>query len=261
MTQDTTPAENGYPTPEKLEMIWGAGFMSPGGADEVLRVLGEHDIKGCSVLDIGCGLGGAAVVLAERGGAGSVTGFDVQPLLIDRARERVRDLGLSDRIDFVLGTPGPLPFGDASFDAVFSKDAIIHVADKAGLYREIVRVLRPKGRLFISDWLTSEDHGNGPLMDQFLKATGHDFQMISLQKAGALARAAGFVDVALVDRRDWYLVEAMAERDRLRGDMGKMFADNWGADAFNEEMYFYETLVPCLEKGLVRPGHIRGRKP
>ena len=253
--------ESGYPTPEKLEMIWGEGFMSPGGADEVLRVLGDHDIKGCSVLDIGCGLGGAAVVLLQRGSAGSVTGFDVQPLLLERARARALGLGLSDRLDFVLGEPGPLPFGDASFDAVFSKDAIIHVADKAGLYCEIARVLRPGGRLFVSDWLTSDDHGNGPLMDQFLKVTNHDFQMISLQQAGALARAAGFTDVALVDRRDWYLVEAIAERDRLLGHVGKTFKDRWGADAINEELSFYETLVACLAEGVVRPGHIRGRKP
>ena len=79
MTQESTPAESGYPTPEKLEMIWGEGFMSPGGADEVVRVLGDHDITGCSVLDIGCGLGGAAVVLLQRGGAGSVTGFGAYP--------------------------------------------------------------------------------------------------------------------------------------------------------------------------------------
>jgi hypothetical protein len=60
MTDKPAPAEGGYPTPGKLEMIWGDGFMSPGGPDEVMRIVAGHDIAGCSVLDIGCGLGGAA---------------------------------------------------------------------------------------------------------------------------------------------------------------------------------------------------------
>ena len=260
MTQDAAPAEGGYPTPDKLEMIWGEGFMSPGGADEVMRVLGDHDIAGCSILDIGSGLGGAAVVLVQRCGAGSVTGFDVQPLLVDRARMRVRALGLADRLSFVLGAPGPLPFGQHGFDAVFSKDAIIHVADKAAMYHEIARVLRPGGRVFISDWLTSDRHDHGPLLDRFLELAGHDFHLVSLEETGRIARAAGFADVVLVDRRDWYIVEATAERDRLRGDVGRAFEERWGLDAFRDELGFWDTLVEAVTAGVVRPGHLRAHK-
>lgn len=260
MTNDPAPTEGGYPTPGKLEMIWGEGFLSPGGADEVVRVVSDHDIAGRSVLDIGSGLGGAAVVLVQRCHAGSVTGFDVQQLLVERARDRARDLGLAHRLNFVLGAPGPLPFDDSSFDAVFSKDAIIHVADKAAIYREIARVLRPGGRIFIGDWLTSDGRNHGPLLDRFLELAGHDFHLIPLAEAGAIAHAAGFVDVELADRKDWYLVEATAERDYLRGDLGKLFEDRWGIDALRDELNFWETLVEAVAEGVVRPGHIRARK-
>jgi SAM-dependent methyltransferase len=260
LTQKHAQAEGGYPTPGMLEMIWGEGFMSPGGPDEVVRIVADRDLSGCSVLDIGSGLGGAAIVLHQRCGAASVTGFDVQALLVDSARERARSLGLADHLNFVLGTPGPLPFESSSFDAVFSKDAIIHVADKAAIYGEMARLLRPEGRIFIGDWLTSEGRDHGPLMDRFIELAGHDFHLISLAEVGAIVRAAGFSDVELVDRGDWYLVEAIAERDRLRGDLGKAFADRWGSEAYRGELNFWETLVEAVAEGVVRPGHVRARK-
>ena len=260
MTEAHAQTEGGYPTPGKLEMIWGEGFMSPGGPEEVVRIIADHDLSGSAVLDIGSGLGGAAIVLHQRCGAGSVTGFDVQALLVDSARDRARDLGLADCLTFVLGAPGPLPFETSSFDAVFSKDAILHVADKAAIYGEMERVLRPGGRIFIGDWLTSDGRSRGPLMDRFLQLAGHDFHLISLAEAGAIVRTAGFVDVELVDRGDWYLGEATAERDRLRGDLGKAFGDRWGVDAYRDELSFWETLVEAVAEGVVRPGQIRARK-
>ena len=62
--------------------------MSLGGADEVLCSIADHDIRDRSVLEGGCGLGGAAVTLVQRCGAASVTGFDVQSLLIETAHDR-----------------------------------------------------------------------------------------------------------------------------------------------------------------------------
>ncbi len=260
MTQEQAQTEGGYPTPGKLEMIWGEGFLSPGGPDEVVRIIADHDISGCSVLDVGSGLGGAAIVLHQRCGAASVTGFDVQALLVDSARGRARELDLAGHLSFVLGAPGPLPFGNASFDVVFSKDAIIHVADKAAIYGEIARVLHPGGRILIGDWLTSDGHSHGPLMDRFLELAGHDFHLVSLAEVGAIVRAAGFTDVELVDRGGWYLLEATSERDRLRGDLGRAFADQWGDEAYRDELKFWEVLVEAVAEGVVCPGHVRARK-
>ena len=60
--------------------------------------------------------------------------------------------------------------------------------------------------MFINDWVTSDDRPHGPLLDRFLELAGHDFHLISLNETGAIARSAGFGDVALVDRNDGYLV-------------------------------------------------------
>src|SRR4051794_24707620 len=136
-----------------LEALWGEGYLSPGGPEEVDRVVAGLDLRGRRILDIGCGSGGIALHLIERHGAGHVTGFDVEEPVIAAARRHAAKKGLSTRANFIHGAPGPLPFADATFDVVFSKDALLHVPDKDALFREIFRVLGPGGVLAASDWL------------------------------------------------------------------------------------------------------------
>ncbi len=69
-----------------LEWIWGEGFLSPGGDDEVAAILEGFNIDGTEVLDIGCGLGAIDLLLVRKHGAARVTGIDIEPPLIARAR-------------------------------------------------------------------------------------------------------------------------------------------------------------------------------
>jgi SAM-dependent methyltransferase len=78
-----------------LELVWGDGFLSPGGPDEVARVLEGIGLEGRSVLDIGCGVGGIDVLLVERFGAGYVTGVDVEDTVLAGARARVERAGFA----------------------------------------------------------------------------------------------------------------------------------------------------------------------
>src|ERR1700694_6232790 len=136
-----------------LQLIWGDGFLSPGGADEVACVLEGSDIRGCKLLDIGAGLGVIDQLLVTQHGAASVVGIDVDPVLLKQMDARIARAQLGDRIESVCVTPGPLPFESESFDIVFSKDSIVHIPDKAALYADIHRILRPGGRFIASDWL------------------------------------------------------------------------------------------------------------
>ncbi len=106
-----------------LEVVWGEGFLSPGGPDEVDRVVAGAPIAGARVLDIGCGVGGVDRHLVVAHGAAHVTGIDVEDTVLATARQRAARDGLDDRLEFVRVEPGPLPFDDACFDVVFSKDS------------------------------------------------------------------------------------------------------------------------------------------
>jgi 2-polyprenyl-3-methyl-5-hydroxy-6-metoxy-1,4-benzoquinol methylase len=80
-----------------LEALWGDGYLSPGGPDEVDRVVEGLSLKGKTILDIGCGSGGITLHLVERHGAAHATGFDVEQPVIEAARQRAAARGLADR--------------------------------------------------------------------------------------------------------------------------------------------------------------------
>lgn len=244
-----------------LEAIWGEGFLSPGGPDEVARVIGGHDLRGRSVLDIGCGAGGIDVALVATHGAGYVTGIDVEDPVIDHARALVARHGLTARIGLVKVAPGPLPFPPGTFDVVFSKDSIVHIPDKHALMAEVFRVLKPGGRFLASDWLIGHDGPPSPEMAAYIAAEGLDFGMASPARYLDAMRAAGFADCETVSRNAWYRQQAREELARLKGPVGQAAAQVVGADFVAQNAGIWERMIPVLDSGEHCPTHLRARKP
>ncbi|MGB3280721.1 MAG: class I SAM-dependent methyltransferase, partial [Pseudorhodobacter sp.] len=116
-----------------LEAMWGEGYLSPGGPEEVSRVLDGLDLTGKRILDIGCGSGAITLSLVQDHGAGQVVGVDVEADVCKAARSRIDRADMADRVTITQVSPGPLAFEDCSFDLVFSKDSNIHIPDKAFL--------------------------------------------------------------------------------------------------------------------------------
>lgn len=102
------------------------------------------------VLDAGSGLGGPARWLAAIYGC-QVTGIDLTAAFCEAAADLTARLGLSDRVTFRHGSALEMPFEDESFDVVWTQHVAMNIADKAGLYREMARVLKPGGRLALFD--------------------------------------------------------------------------------------------------------------
>jgi phosphoethanolamine N-methyltransferase len=243
-----------------LEAIWGEGFLSPGGPEEVARVIGSHDLTGKSVLDIGCGAGGIDVALVRNHGAGYVTGLDVEDPVLDHARALIAREGLEGRIGLVKVVPGPFPFPPACFDVVFSKDSIIHIPDKAALMAEVFRVLRPGGWFLASDWLIGTDEVS-PMMADYIASEGLDFGMATPARYLAAMAAAGFVDGTTSSRNAWYRVRARDELERLKGDVGAAAAQVVGQDFVDHNIGIWTKIIPVLESGEHCPTHLSARKP
>ncbi|MHA1537352.1 MAG: class I SAM-dependent methyltransferase [Alphaproteobacteria bacterium] len=102
------------------------------------------------VLDIGCGIGGTARYIAERYGC-RVTGIDLTPDYIEVARALTIRTGLAGKVEYHLASALDMPFGEASFDAAISIHVAMNIHDRAGLYGEIARVLKPGARLCVYD--------------------------------------------------------------------------------------------------------------
>jgi len=235
--------------------------MSPGGIDEEDRYLDGISLAGQSVLDIGCGLGGVDIHLVKQHDAGQVTGIDIDAALIERCRLLADKYQLQDRLEFVHVEPGPLPFDDASFDIVTSKEAIIHIADKHALAAEVYRVLRPGGWFVASDWLAGYEDQPSPEMRAYVEAEGLDFGLASAARYQQAMQQAGFGDIGIVDRNDWYRQQARVEREQLGGVLFDGLASKVGKEFVEHEVEVWDKMIVAIDQGQLRPSHLRGRKP
>ena len=121
-------------------------------ADEYRTWLAWLDLTPAArALEVGCGSGGPALFLARETGA-QVTGVDVDEHGVAQANRMAQKLGMAERADFQWADAGqPLPFEDATFDAILCIDAINHLPDRPAVLREWRRMLKTGGRLLFTD--------------------------------------------------------------------------------------------------------------
>ncbi len=244
-----------------LAVVWGDGYLSPGGPEEVDRVLSGLDLAGKSVLDFGCGAGGITLHIAKTYNPAEVVGYDVEQPVIDRARLAAVREGLTAQVRFIATPPGTLPFDDGEFDLVFSKDAMIHVADKEWLFSELFRVLKPGGQLAASDWLIAHDGEPSTEMKAYIAAEGLSFGMASPQRYLQAMAAAGFVDVSAENRNAWYREVARGELERLSGPLHAQAVAAVGEEYVAKNIRTWGAMQKVLDTGEHCPTHLRGSKP
>lgn len=244
-----------------LEEVWGEGYLSPGGPEEVARVLEGLDLSGKTALDIGCGTGAITLSLVADHGAARAVGIDVENHVCQEARARAEKAGYGDAVEIVHVAPGPFPFEDGTFDLVFSKDSIIHIADKEALARDIFRVLKPGGVFAASDWLTNQDGPMSPALQRYVDLEGLGFAMASPSRYAKALSDAGFTGVETRDRNPWYLGLAGDERAFLAGPERARLEAAYGAGLVAENIEIWDAMIAVLETGELCPHHLRGHKP
>ncbi len=122
-----------------------SGSLSCGGPLEIAAPR-----PGETVIDLGCGRGGDVIRAATSVGGGLAIGVDANEAMLAEARARAVAAG-ARRARFLRGDLASVPLPDRRADVVISNCAVNHAPDKAAVYREIHRLLRPGGRFVVAD--------------------------------------------------------------------------------------------------------------
>ncbi len=154
--------------------------------------------EGETVVDLGSG-GGLDVLLAARkvGPKGTAIGIDMTPEMIALARANAEKSGLAN-IEYHLATIDSLPLADASADCVISNCVINLAPDKPAVFREIARVLKPGGRLAVSD-IALKRELPAELGDDLMAYVGCIAGAILIDDYRRMLRDAGFAHVEIMD--------------------------------------------------------------
>ena len=158
---------------------------------------------GTKVLDVGCGIGGSSRILARDYGF-DVTGITISPKQVERATQ-LTPPGLTAK--FAVDDAMNLSFADGSFDVVWSVEAGPHMPDKAVFAQELLRVLKPGGKLVVADWNQRDDRQiplnwwEKPVMTQLLDQWAHP-KFSSIEGFSELLEETGFVKDQVINA-DW----------------------------------------------------------
>ncbi len=243
-------------------IVWGEGWLSPGGDEEVASMVEGLDLSGRTILEIGSGLGGAAVALAENHEAGKIVSIDIQTEQATLSRQLATERGVSDRITFEVVEPGPLPFEGASFDVVFSMGVFVHIPDKPSLFTEIYGVLRPGGTLTANDWLSG---GDGPFSAEMLAFSEIDdrtYTWATADETRTALQQAGFTDIVVRDRQQWFLDVLRADIEQMEaGSVRDRLIEAFDIEAAEAWLTNWRQMEMLADKGEICLVQLRASKP
>jgi phosphoethanolamine N-methyltransferase len=242
-----------------LELIWGDGYMAPGGSGNVAKLLDGTSPQGKRILDIGCGIGGPAMDMVRLHGA-RVVGIDLEAPLIARAQADAKAAGLHEHCTFRQVEPGPLPFAEAAFDTVVSSGAVTQTEDKAALFAEVRRVLKPSGHFRCYEWMGAGQEYSDD-MRYWIKLEGLTYAFETLSRYGELLREAGFEAIETIDATDWYREEVRREYDLLRGDLFDRTVELLGRKDAEHFVEDWRAMVVVIDAGEMRQGYCRAQRP
>ncbi|MES1022844.1 methyltransferase domain-containing protein [Gloeocapsa sp. BRSZ] len=251
------------------EQIWGEhmhhGYYGAAGNDKKERRQAQIDLieellkwsdvqQAEKILDVGCGIGGSSLYLAEKFQA-HVTGITLSPVQAARATERAQTAGLSQNTHFQVADALNMPFADETFDFVWSLESGEHMPDKVKFMQECYRVLKPGGKLLMVTWCHRPTDGvAGELTADERKHLEEIYQVyclpyvISLPEYEAIARNLGLQDLRTADWSKavapfWNVVIDSAFNPGAI--LGLLFS-GWG------------TIQAALSLGLMSRGYERG---
>jgi phosphoethanolamine N-methyltransferase len=199
---------------KKYEKIFGHNFISTGGIEstrEIVAMLGlKKDMK---VLDVGSGIGGSAFHMAQEYGA-FVHGLDLSHNMLAIANERMHEFKLNNHVKFEYGDI--LDFtAESHYDVAYSRDAFLHIKDKAGLFKILLSALKPGGTLFFTDYCWGEGEHSAEFLEYVAQ---RGYTLHTVKEYGQIIEQAGFVNVQAMDKTKLFGDYLHLELDKLPKD-------------------------------------------
>ena len=212
--------------------------------------------KGTRVVDFCSGLGGPSRYFARRYGA-DVIGIELTPARVKGAQHLTRLVGLQNSVRVVEGNVMQVPLPDTSADVVISQEALLHVPDKERALAEAYRILKPGGRIALTDWIAHRplSDADRELMWQGMAVA----DLYGLQTYADLIRRAGFSVNSVEDlTADWGVIlkQRLAMYRKLREE-AQAAGTSAGHDAFYEG---YVRFVDLVNEAALGGGRFAGRK-
>ncbi|MFZ9270419.1 MAG: methyltransferase domain-containing protein [Prochlorococcaceae cyanobacterium] len=223
---------------------------------------------GSTLLDVGCGIGGSARILAAHYGL-DVLGISISPAQIARA-QALTPPELAPRCRFAVMDALDLQLADQSFDAVWSVEACPHMADKQRYADELLRVLKPGGRLSVADW-NRRDASVAPMnrlerwvMRQLLDNWAHP-EFASIESLQANLQLSPYAAGMAIETGDWSRATLPAWLDSIiegaRRPAAVLGLGPRGLLLGLREIPTILLMHWAFATGLMRFGVFRGQKP
>ena len=203
--------------------------------------------SGMHLLDIGSGLGGPSRYFAVHHGC-RVTGIDLSDEFVAVAASLSRRVGVADRVDYRQASATQLPFADHSFDGAYMLHVGMNISDKAKLFSEVHRVLKPGGTFGIYDAMRVKD---GPFTYPVPWASGDEANFIATPATyRALLTAAGFEVVKQRDRSQFVLEYSRTRLPKMRGGPPPLGIHIVQGPATSQKL---GNMLALLESGTIAP--------
>jgi len=217
----------------RYEKIFGRGFVSTGGPETTKEFVRLLNLKpGQKVLDVGCGIGGSAFHMNKNFGV-DVLAVDLSTNMIKIGRKRATEEKCSDSVKFDIVDITTKEFEPESFDVIYSRDTILHIADKDTLFTNFLKWLKPGGQLMISDYC----HGEKEPSERFKAyVKQRNYQLLTIKAYGKIIEKVGFTKVQALDKTEMFinvLKRELKETKEIKDDFIKEFSQKDYDDIVN----------------------------
>lgn len=217
---------------KRYEWIFGEAYLSTGGLETTEEIIPLLKLKpGNHVLDVGCGLGGHDFYMAEKYQA-HIDAIDLSKNMMSVARDHLQKRShLAHLINFQICDVTTTPFKEGHYDAIYSRDTMIHISDKEKLFQKYYKWLKPGGRLVFTDYCRGDKEDFTEEFKKYVAQRG--YHLYSVPQYGELMRNVGFINVVSEDRQGKFVESLNKELNKLYDGKDDFLAQ------FNQEDYTF----------------------